>query len=474
MLQTPPEPDNSVHDQEFARLLEVEGLEHDAFAVYLHEIAKIPPLSKEREYELAKIIREEIDGKDPGNETKLQKLKKKQLKLRRDLNKKDLEPGVAEGIETELRGLAVQIKIQFPRYEAAKKELVQALLRLVVVIAKEHHRRLSLSDAVEEGNIGLMEAVDKFDPTIGSELAKYARWWIRQRIDRASRNIGKNIRLPVHVGQNISLIGRVERKLKFFFKRDPTYAEIAVFLNDRKEMRQKARAFLKEQYPTQKKFSRKLIELTFQELEKAHRSSLIQMEMSTLGWKDGDPIPSETAVWIQDIQNRAVHDQSDLETTAAGRAQTAYKSWNAARVLFLKEEVALLDAGFIHDKINDDGDEKTQLLSFNQPFSSHTLYDPTVFLQLSQQRNKIAKLISKGDLNQAEEKVLRRRFGLLYDHRYDHDESLEHIGNHWYGGKKDTLSKQRIRQIEVSARQKLREAVAIFPILGRALQENHY
>lgn len=93
--------------------------------------------------------------------------------------------------------LAAQIKEGSMR---AKNHLIEANLRLVVCVARRYiNRGLSLSDLIEEGNLGLIHAVEKFDPNVGARFSTYATWWIRQSIERAIMNQGRNIRLPIHL-----------------------------------------------------------------------------------------------------------------------------------------------------------------------------------------------------------------------------------------------------------------------------------
>jgi RNA polymerase primary sigma factor len=112
--------------------------------------------------------------------------------------------------------------------KAARDLMIRANLRLVVKIANDYARYgLPLLDLVSEGNIGLMKAVERFDPKKGGKLSTYAAWWIKQAIRRALANQSKTIRLPAHLVDKISKMRRADRKLSDKLGREPTAAEIA-------------------------------------------------------------------------------------------------------------------------------------------------------------------------------------------------------------------------------------------------------
>jgi RNA polymerase primary sigma factor len=112
--------------------------------------------------------------------------------------------------------------------EAAREKMIKANLRLVVKIAREYEDYgVPLLDLINEGNIGLMKAVERFDPTKGAKLSTYAAWWIKQAIRRALSNQSKTIRLPVHVGDKLLHIRRAATRLEEEFGREPTLEELA-------------------------------------------------------------------------------------------------------------------------------------------------------------------------------------------------------------------------------------------------------
>jgi RNA polymerase primary sigma factor len=182
------------------------GTSADPVHTYLKEIGKVPLLTGDLEVELAKRI-------EAGNEASA-----------------CLALGEAapedHPVSLEER---VQFKITMRRGQQAKEALIEANLRLVVSIAKRYRNRgLAFLDLIQEGNLGLMRAVDKFDYTKGFKFSTYATWWIRQAITRALADQGRTIRIPVHMVETINKVVRVQRQLLQDLGREPTVEEIAI------------------------------------------------------------------------------------------------------------------------------------------------------------------------------------------------------------------------------------------------------
>jgi RNA polymerase primary sigma factor len=155
---------------------------------------------------------------------------RKELRSRRH-ELKEIEESSEVGLRDLKRTLALILRGE-AEAEQAKKELIEANLRLVVSIAKKYSNRgLPITDLIQEGNIGLMKAADKFDWRRGFKFSTYATWWIRQAITRAIADQSRTIRLPVHVNETINNLIRTSLELFHQLGREPTSEEIAKHLD---------------------------------------------------------------------------------------------------------------------------------------------------------------------------------------------------------------------------------------------------
>jgi RNA polymerase primary sigma factor len=147
---------------------------------------------------------------------------------RRQNKLKDLE-GIFHVLISEIKEINREVSIGEAKARRAKKEMVEANLRLVISIAKKYtNRGLQFLDLIQEGNIGLMKAVDKFEYRRGYKFSTYATWWIRQAITRSIADQARTIRIPVHMIETINKLNRISRQMLQEMGREPTPEELAV------------------------------------------------------------------------------------------------------------------------------------------------------------------------------------------------------------------------------------------------------
>ena len=174
----------------------------DPVRMYLKEIGKVPLLNAAEEIDLAMKIEAGVAATE------------------------DLEKAEDDGVELDRRERRRLSRIEQVGFDA-KQQLIEANLRLVVSIAKRYvGRGMLFLDLIQEGNLGLIRAVEKFDYTKGFKFSTYATWWIRQAITRAIADQARTIRIPVHMVETINKLVRIQRQLLQEFGREPTPEEI--------------------------------------------------------------------------------------------------------------------------------------------------------------------------------------------------------------------------------------------------------
>ncbi|MFC8366464.1 MULTISPECIES: RNA polymerase sigma factor [unclassified Streptomyces] len=203
--ETPPEPADSVEPGPPVAPVRAEtgGPSSDLFRQYLREIGRIPLLTAAEEVELARRVEAGLFAEE---------------KLR-------LAPDLDSRLAVDLDRLVVMGRM-------AKRRLIEANLRLVVSVAKRYvGRGLTMLDLVQEGNLGLIRAVEKFDYARGYKFSTYATWWIRQAMSRALADQARTIRVPVHVVELINRVVRVQRRMLQERGYEPTPGEVAAHLD---------------------------------------------------------------------------------------------------------------------------------------------------------------------------------------------------------------------------------------------------
>jgi RNA polymerase nonessential primary-like sigma factor len=185
-------------------------LSGDSVRAYLRDIGRIPLLEHEEEILLGRKVQRLMEIKEIESEMEIQS--KDDLAGVLGITPKDLKRQLREG-------------------EKAKDKMVTANLRLVVSVAKKYTKRnMELLDIIQEGTIGLVRGVEKFDPGRGYKFSTYAYWWIRQGITRAIAEKSRAIRLPIHVTENLNKLKKAQRELSQINGEMPTVFQLAEYL----------------------------------------------------------------------------------------------------------------------------------------------------------------------------------------------------------------------------------------------------
>ena len=187
----------------------------DLVRSYLRDIGRVPLLSHEQEITLGRQVQE------------LMSLEQ----LESELEGQTGEPASHKELAKAAGLSALQLKKKLQSGRRAKERMVSANLRLVVSVAKKYTKRnMELLDLIQEGTIGLVRGVEKFDPTRGYKFSTYAYWWIRQGITRAIAEKSRTIRLPIHITEMLNKLKKGQRELSQEMGRTPTVSELAEFV----------------------------------------------------------------------------------------------------------------------------------------------------------------------------------------------------------------------------------------------------
>jgi RNA polymerase nonessential primary-like sigma factor len=190
------------------------SIDGDLVRSYLRDIGRVPLLSHEQEITLGRQVQELMAIEELREE----------LSLRAGGQEPPLETLAAEAGLT-----APLLRRRLQAGRRAKERMVAANLRLVVSVAKKYTKRnMELLDLIQEGTIGLVRGVEKFDPTRGYKFSTYAYWWIRQGITRAIAEKSRTIRLPIHITETLNKLKKGQRELSQELGRTPTVTELAV------------------------------------------------------------------------------------------------------------------------------------------------------------------------------------------------------------------------------------------------------
>ena len=196
--------------------VDASGLSTDLVRSYLRDIGRVPLLTHEQEITLGRQVQELVAIEELEQE----------LEMRSGGSKPDPEQ-LAKAAQLTPQ----QLKKRLRSGQRAKERMVAANLRLVVSVAKKYTKRnMELLDLIQEGTIGLVRGVEKFDPTRGYKFSTYAYWWIRQGITRAIAEKSRTIRLPIHITETLNKLKKGQRELSQELGRTPTVTELAEFV----------------------------------------------------------------------------------------------------------------------------------------------------------------------------------------------------------------------------------------------------
>merc|ERR1711998_301135 len=187
----------------------------DLVRSYLRDIGRVPLPTHEQEITLGRQVQDLMDIES----------------MQAELESRDGDKPSADKLAKASGLTSLQLKRKLQHGRRAKERMVAANLRLVVSVAKKYTKRnMELLDLIQEGTIGLVRGVEKFDPTRGYKFSTYAYWWIRQGIARAIAEKSRTIRLPIHITEMLNKLKKGQRELSQELGRTPTVSELAEFV----------------------------------------------------------------------------------------------------------------------------------------------------------------------------------------------------------------------------------------------------